>query len=86
MRTTFQGVGKRAPKISLTFALLFAAIAATGWNRAKRQVVIGDGAAWIWNIANEHFPTAVQIVDLYHARQHLWELSASLFASDIQQR
>jgi hypothetical protein len=27
------------------------------------------GLAWIWNIANEHFPTAVQIVDLYHARQ-----------------
>jgi hypothetical protein len=44
------------------------------------------GLAWIWNIANEHFPTAVQIVDLYHARQHLWELSATLFASDIKQR
>lgn len=56
------------------------------WNRAKRHVVIGDGAAWIWNIADEHFPTAVQIVDLYHARQHLWELSGKLFASDPQQR
>jgi hypothetical protein len=57
-----------------------------GWNRAKRKVVIGDGAAWIWNIADEHFPTAVQIVDLYHARQHLWELSGKLFASNPQQR
>ena len=57
-----------------------------GWNRAKRKVVIGDGAIWIWNIADEHFPTAIQIVDLYHARQHLWELSGKLFSSDPQQR
>ena len=57
-----------------------------GWNRANQHVVIGDRAPWIWNIADEHFPTAVQIVDLYHARQHLWELSGKLFASDTQQR
>lgn len=57
-----------------------------GWNRAKRKVVIGDGAPWIWNIADEHFPTAIQIVDLYHARQHLWELAGRLFADDPQQR
>ena len=35
------------------------------------MVVLGDGALWIWNIADEHFPTAIQIVDLYHAREHL---------------
>jgi hypothetical protein len=57
-----------------------------GWSRAKRRVVIGDGAVWIWNIADEHFPTAIQIVDLYHARQHLWELSGKLFAEDPQKR
>src|SRR5215208_219695 len=47
-----------------------------GWSRAKKKVVIGDGAEWIWNIASQHFPGAVQIVDLYHARQHLWDLNA----------
>jgi len=57
-----------------------------GWHRAKRQVVIGDGAPWIWNIANEQFPAAIQIVDLYHARQHLWELSGKLFVSDPKHR
>jgi hypothetical protein len=57
-----------------------------GWSRAQRQVVIGDGAIWIWNIADEHFPGATQIVDLYHARQHLWELSAKLFPSDPNRR
>ena len=46
------------------------------WSRAKKKVVIGDGAEWIWNIASQHFPGAVQIVDLYHARQHLWDLNA----------
>jgi hypothetical protein len=35
-----------------------------GWSRASRQVVIGDGAVWIWNLAQQHFPGATQIVDL----------------------
>ena len=46
-----------------------------GWSRAQKKVVMGDGAEWIWNLAEQHFPGAVQIVDLYHARQHLWELA-----------
>lgn len=57
-----------------------------GWNRAKTKVVLGDGAPWIWNIADEHFPGAIQIVDLYHARQHLWELAARLYPADEKQR
>lgn len=57
-----------------------------GWSRAKKKVVIGDGAVWIWNLADQHFPGAVQIVDLYHARQHLWELSAKLFPHDERRR
>jgi len=57
-----------------------------GWSRAKKKVVLGDGAVWIWNLADQHFPGAVQIVDLYHARQHLWELSAKIFAADERAR
>jgi len=53
-----------------------------GWSRARTKVVIGDGAEWIWNLAAEHFPGAVQIVDLYHARQHLWELARKLHPND----
>jgi hypothetical protein len=49
-----------------------------GWSRAEKKVVMGDGAEWIWNLADQHFPGAVQIVDLYHARQHLWELARKL--------
>jgi transposase len=43
---------------------------------------MGDGAEWIWNLAAEHFPEAIQIVDLYHARQHLWELARRLHPND----
>jgi hypothetical protein len=53
-----------------------------GWSRAEKKVVMGDGAEWIWNLANLHFPGAVQIVDLYHARQHLWDLARRLYPND----
>ena len=53
-----------------------------GWSRAEKKVVMGDGAEWIWNLADQHFPGAVQIVDLYHARQHLWELARRLYPND----
>lgn len=57
-----------------------------GWSRAQKKVVLGDGAVWIWNLAGQHFPGAIQIVDLYHARQHLWDLSAKLFPGDDKSR
>ena len=57
-----------------------------GWTRAEKKVVIGDGAVWIWNLAQQHFPGAIQIVDLYHARQHLWELSTKLLPNDDKAR
>jgi hypothetical protein len=53
-----------------------------GWSRAAKKVVMGDGAEWIWNLADQHFPGAVQIVDLYHARQHLWDLARKLYPND----
>jgi len=53
-----------------------------GWARADRKVVLGDGAEWIWNQADLHFPDATPIVDLYHAREHLWDLAAKLYPND----
>jgi len=58
-----------------------------GSSRAKTQVVMGDGAEWIWHLADHHFPGALQIVDLFHARQHLWDLARALYPNDdVQQR
>ena len=46
-----------------------------GAEHIRQLTVLGDGAAWIWNLADEHFPAATQIVDLYHAREHLHDLA-----------
>ena len=53
-----------------------------GFPSADRQVVIGDGAPWIWNLAAEQFPHAVQIVDLFHAKERLWDLAKALFPGE----
>jgi len=61
---------------------IYAEASNRGWNRAAKKVVMGDGAEWIWNLAEPYFPGAVQIVDLFHARQHLWELARKLYPND----
>lgn len=47
--------------------------------QAPRTAVLGDGAPWIWNIAEDQFPEAVQIVDRFHAKQHLSDLAKALY-------
>jgi len=49
-----------------------------GAGHVRQLTILGDGAAWIWNIATARFPEATQIVDLYHAREHLHELARVL--------
>ena len=49
-----------------------------GADHVRQLTIIGDGAAWIWGIATSKFPEATQIVDLYHAREHLYSLTRSL--------
>ncbi len=48
---------------------------------AAQVIVLGDGAVWIWRLADEHFPGALQIVDLYHAREHLADLGKILYGT-----
>lgn len=45
---------------------------------ATLLAVLGDGAEWIWTLAAEHFPTAVQIVDWFHASERIWDLGRAL--------
>jgi len=49
-----------------------------GAGHIRQLVFLGDGAHWIWNLASQHFPEATQIVDLYHAREHLHDLARLL--------
>lgn len=52
-----------------------------GFERASRQAVLGDGAPWIWNIAGEYFPAAVQLVDRFHAQEHLSDVAKALYGT-----
>ena len=81
--TSYTGAIETAEEFGLR---LYAEAWRRGWSHAEKKVVLGDGAVWIWNLADRHFPGALQIVDLYHARQHLWELSAKLFPGDDKAR
>lgn len=52
-----------------------------GFSHARRRVVLGDGAAWIWNIADAQFPDAVQIVDRFHVKQHLSDVAKAIWGA-----
>ncbi|WP_123919351.1 ISKra4 family transposase [Georgenia muralis] len=49
-----------------------------GFDHIRQPIVLGDGAKWIWNIADTHFTHATQIVDYFHAREHLADLTKLL--------
>lgn len=58
---------------------LYALAQRHGSERAQQIVVLADGAVWIWHLVAEHFPQAVQIVDLWHAREHVWKVAHAVF-------
>jgi hypothetical protein len=76
--TTYVGAIETAEELGRR---IYAEAVRRGLKRARRVVVLGDGALWIWNIADEHFPGATQIVDLYHARQHLADVGKIVYGA-----
>jgi len=50
-----------------------------GFEQAQRQAVLGDGAPWIWNLADEYFPDAVQIIDAFHVKEHLSDVAKAIW-------
>jgi len=64
---------------------MYAQAVKQGVHNAERVVVLGDGAEWIWNQAQKHFPNAVEIVDWFHAVQHLWEVANTVFGQGSDQ-
>ncbi len=55
-----------------------------GFAAAKRQVVVADGAKWIWNAAAELFPNAVRVVDIRHARERLREVGRAVYGAGTE--
>ena len=63
---------------------------ATGCQRqaqlVQELIFLGDGAEWIWNPVQEHYPEAVQIVDWFHATEYIAPVATAAFASEAQQQ
>lgn len=55
------------------------AVTGRGLAKLRRVVVLGDGAVWIWNLAAEHFGDRVEIIDYYHATEHVWRLANAFY-------
>ena len=64
---------------------MYAEAVRRGLYEARQVVILGDAAEWIRTIKEDHFPWALQIVDLYHAREHVAELCKYMFGSDARQ-
>jgi hypothetical protein len=54
------------------------------FDEAARRVVLGDGAPWIWNLVQELFPGAIEIVDRFHVKQHLSQVAKALYPNDLR--
>ena len=64
---------------------LYALAHRCGVDRVREVVILGDGARWIRHVVEDHFPDAVQIVDIYHAREHLWNVANAVHGSATPQ-
>lgn len=65
--------------------LLYQPTQQCGLQRSEQVVVLGDGAAWIRRIVTEQFPLAIHIVDLYHAREHVWKVANAVYGRSTSQ-
>jgi hypothetical protein len=64
---------------------LYALAKSGGLDRAREVIILGDGARWIRRVVEEHFPKATQIVDLYHAREHVWNVANAVYGPGTPQ-
>jgi hypothetical protein len=57
-----------------------------GLGRARSVLAVADGAPWIWNVVTDRWKEARQLLDFYHASQHLWALGEALHPKDEKAR
>ena len=67
-------------------AMLYSEALKAGYATARTTVFLGDGAEWIWNMADDRFGDAVQIVDFYHACEHLHTLCETLETHPVRSK
>lgn len=61
---------------------LWACAVRNGIAEVKEVVILGDGAKWVWNMAQELFPDAVFILDYYHFSEHVHECANVIYPED----
>ena len=52
----------------------------------KRLVIVADGAPWFWDWVESCYPGMVQILDFYHATQHLWAFAREWFKDELERK
>jgi hypothetical protein len=77
--TTYVGIIETADEVGRE---LYAEVERRGFGKVETKIVLGDGAVWIWEMAQTHFPGAIEILDIYHAREHLWNVGCALYGDD----
>lgn len=75
-------LAEAARRGALTVAGWTGPVTGRGLAVLRPVVVLGDGAAWIWNLAAAYFGERTEIVDYYHATEHLWQLARALHGVD----
>ena len=80
--TSYVGTYKGCRQIAV---LLHQEARRRGLGRAKQVVFIGDGAAWVWENCRLTFPEAIEILDFYHASEHVGQLASAFHDDDPEQ-
>jgi hypothetical protein len=53
--------------------------------RLRAVHVVGDGAPWIWHLAADHFGERTEVVDFYHAAEHVWAVARAVYGADTDE-
>jgi hypothetical protein len=57
-----------------------------GLEAAQQVVFLGDGAQWLWQLASDLFPQALQVLDWYHVTTYVWQAAQALYPSQETER
>jgi hypothetical protein len=73
-----------SPNLSEFAARVMREATRRGFTEAARPVILGDGSPWIWNTAAELFPQATQILDRFHAKEHLSKVAKVVYGDSLE--
>jgi hypothetical protein len=72
-------VAEAARRGALEVVERIGAVTRRGLYILRKVTVLGDGAVWIWNLAEENFGERVEIVDFYHPTEYIWDIANALY-------